>query len=293
MLETISDLAAVVGWPKLLLAGLVILINLAPRDRWWRAGSALLALAIAASLVYLDWSEKQRIYGEARDLRQYARTAVIEQRVDKIEATKTKRIIDAMARGLLADDPQAVTLHDSAIAYDMTLGDAYVDQFLKLASPDDSPALAARWSLSVFNDRMNAELPQTGDNVLYFLSKEYERVFRKLKDVDPSACPAFMNGKSLLSSNALSDVYGAIGIAFRTMPDKTRPVSKGTRADAMAFGERVLGRERLATLMARTQSSPDTCDSLASIYAAITADSSPAAFAASRYWLQPYRLVVR
>ncbi len=243
MLETIVDVAAVVGWPKMLLAGLVVFISLTPRGFAWRAGAAALALAAAAFLVYIDWSEKNRLYGENRTLRQTAREAVIEERVKKIEAGSTRRVIDGMARELMSDDPRALMLHDSATAYDSALTDIYVDRYLHLDS-NNNPQMAAIWANNVFVDRMNAELPEAGDNVLHFLAKGYEPLFRKLKDVDPQTCAAFLTGKSILTPRALGEAFFAVELAFRTMPDKTRPVSKGTRADAMAFAERALGRER-------------------------------------------------
>ncbi|MGD9799859.1 MAG: hypothetical protein AB7V02_04580, partial [Parvularculaceae bacterium] len=115
MLETIFGVAAVVGWPKLLLAGLVVVINLVPRGMSWRAGSAALAVAVASILIFLDWSEKRRVYGENWELRQTARNAVIEQRAQKIEATKTRHVIDGMARELISEDLMALTLHDVAV----------------------------------------------------------------------------------------------------------------------------------------------------------------------------------
>lgn len=292
MLGQFIHLAVVVGWPKLLLIGVVILIGLTPRGGLWRTGSAALAVIAAILLFFLDCYEKLRLAGEMDKLRQFARTAVIEQRSDKIEATKVSRVIDVMARELISDDPRAVMLHDHATAYDMSLTDAYVEKFIESESVNN-PKLAARAALGVFVDRMNAELPETGDNVLYFLAKGYESVFRKLKDVDPQACAAFMQGEGLLNSNAASEFYGAADLAFRTMPDKTRPVSKGTRDEAIAFGERALGRDRLAELMAQKQAFPDTCEDLATIYAAVLTENSPAAFAASRYWLQPHHIIAR
>lgn len=289
MLETINDFALVIGWPKLTLAGLVILVSLAPRGLIWRVGSAALAVAVAASFAWVDLYEKRRTYAEHHQLRQYARNAVLEQRTQKIEAEKTRRVVDSLAREIIAEDKRALMLHDSAIRYDAALADTYVDRFLQLA-PANNPSLAALWSLEVFIGRMNAELPEAGDNVLYFLARGYEPLFRRLKAVDPQACSAFMAGKGLLGPAALGDTFAAVELAFRTMPDKTRPVSKGTRAEAIAFGERALGPERLSELMAQTQPVADTCEDLATLYAAIQADGSPAAFAAGRYWLQPHRL---
>lgn len=290
-METIQGFAVIIGWPTLTLTALIALVAFAPRGMAWRAGSIIVALGAAAGLIFTDYAEKGQTHAKHDNLRNHARRAVIEQRSDDIEAKRARKVIAVLAREVMSDTQELTFLLDSALAYDPALEKVYIDAVLASATPERNPFFAARDGLNVFVTLWRAGLPTARDNVIHFIAKDYERIFTGLKDSQPQACAGYMTGKGLLNTEAKFELYRAVGASFRTMADKTWPISKGTKADAITFAERVLGRERLTELLELKQPFADTCDDLAMIFAAVHADESPAAYAAARHWMKASELL--